>query len=438
MVLRCPVDLTVAGRTDAGVHATGQVAHCDVPRELWEEQGTRLVRRLRGVLPPDISVSAVTEAPTGFDARFGGPGPALRLPADRRRVRPAAAAPGGHRRLAAQPGRRGDDAGRRAPARASTTSPPSAAAGRAPRRSAPCSRSTSSATATSSPIAASADAFCHSMVRSLVGALSAVGEGRRPVEWPAGLLRPHRALQRGPGGPGGRADPGARSTTRRTTSSPPERWSPAPGGAESAAGAATASATGVVPLTTSSTAPGTGRVEQGEHHGGDVVPGDRAARPTCRARVTRPVPGSSVSRPGPQHGQVDRRPLARALLGGQLRLQVGVEDVVEALGQRRPSATVSTPIDDIIRYWRTRDLSGGVGEQDGGGAVHRVLAAGRRCPARRPRRRPRRRCRRRSTATSSTVARLEVEDDGLDAVGDEVRLVVGVAHDADDGVAPGR
>jgi tRNA pseudouridine38-40 synthase len=37
-------------------------------------------------------------------------------------------------------------------------------------------------------IGASADAFCHSMVRSLVGALLAVGEGRRPVEWPATLL----------------------------------------------------------------------------------------------------------------------------------------------------------------------------------------------------------------------------------------------------------
>jgi tRNA pseudouridine38-40 synthase len=37
-------------------------------------------------------------------------------------------------------------------------------------------------------ISASADAFCHSMVRSLVGALLAVGEGRRPPEWPAGLL----------------------------------------------------------------------------------------------------------------------------------------------------------------------------------------------------------------------------------------------------------
>ena len=37
-------------------------------------------------------------------------------------------------------------------------------------------------------ISASADAFCHSMVRSLVGALLAVGEGRRPGEWPGGLL----------------------------------------------------------------------------------------------------------------------------------------------------------------------------------------------------------------------------------------------------------
>ena len=33
-----------------------------------------------------------------------------------------------------------------------------------------------------------ADAFCHSMVRSLVGACLAVGEGRRPVDWPAQVL----------------------------------------------------------------------------------------------------------------------------------------------------------------------------------------------------------------------------------------------------------
>jgi tRNA pseudouridine38-40 synthase len=42
----------------------------------------------------------------------------------------------------------------------------------------------------------SADAFCHSMVRSLVGALLAVGRGQRPVDWPASLLRrPERASE---------------------------------------------------------------------------------------------------------------------------------------------------------------------------------------------------------------------------------------------------
>src|SRR3954447_10722719 len=108
-VLRCPVDLTVAGRTDAGVHATGQVAHCDVPRPAWEEQADRLVRRLRGVLPPDIAVPAVEGvAPPGPPraARGGAPprlrrgvrppAPPLRLPAHRRRVRAATVAPAGH------------------------------------------------------------------------------------------------------------------------------------------------------------------------------------------------------------------------------------------------------------------------------------------------------------------------------------------------------
>ncbi len=64
-VLQEPVELTVAGRTDTGVHAWGQVASfvCDakMPRDL--------ARRLNGVGPRDIAVTAAMWAADGFDAR---------------------------------------------------------------------------------------------------------------------------------------------------------------------------------------------------------------------------------------------------------------------------------------------------------------------------------------------------------------------------------
>ena len=64
-VLREPVELTVAGRTDTGVHALGQVAsfavEADVPRDL--------ARRLNGIGPDDIAVTAASVAPDGFNAR---------------------------------------------------------------------------------------------------------------------------------------------------------------------------------------------------------------------------------------------------------------------------------------------------------------------------------------------------------------------------------
>ncbi|HEY9484037.1 MAG TPA: tRNA pseudouridine(38-40) synthase TruA, partial [Micromonosporaceae bacterium] len=52
------VGLTVAGRTDAGVHASGQVAHVDVTADGWARVGDSLVRRLAGLLPPDVRVVA--------------------------------------------------------------------------------------------------------------------------------------------------------------------------------------------------------------------------------------------------------------------------------------------------------------------------------------------------------------------------------------------
>jgi tRNA pseudouridine38-40 synthase len=192
-VLRTPVRLTVAGRTDAGVHATGQVAHVDVPALLWAEHAGMLVRRLRGVLPPDVAVRLVEQAPPHFDARFSalersyayrlhdeqwGPPPLRRAdvvawprPLDVGAMNAAAAGLQGLHDFAAFCRRR----------EGATTirSLRYLEASRAVDEVAQVEVVT---------IAAAADAFCHSMVRSLVGALLAVGEGRRPVDWPASLL----------------------------------------------------------------------------------------------------------------------------------------------------------------------------------------------------------------------------------------------------------
>ena len=62
--------LTVAGRTDAGVHATGQVCHLDLPDHAWSAVRETVVRRLAGLLPPDVRVRAAHETDPEFDARF--------------------------------------------------------------------------------------------------------------------------------------------------------------------------------------------------------------------------------------------------------------------------------------------------------------------------------------------------------------------------------
>ena len=64
-VLREPVELTVAGRTDTGVHAEGQVASFVTAGEMPGD----LARRLNGLGPRDIAVTAATPAEDGFDAR---------------------------------------------------------------------------------------------------------------------------------------------------------------------------------------------------------------------------------------------------------------------------------------------------------------------------------------------------------------------------------
>jgi len=64
-VLREPTELTVAGRTDTGVHAVGQVASF----ETTTEPPGDLTRRLNGLVPDDVSVTAATVVAAGFDAR---------------------------------------------------------------------------------------------------------------------------------------------------------------------------------------------------------------------------------------------------------------------------------------------------------------------------------------------------------------------------------
>jgi tRNA pseudouridine38-40 synthase len=64
-VLREPVELTVAGRTDTGVHALGQVASFETAAAVPED----LARRLNGIGPDDVAVTAAAAVADGFDAR---------------------------------------------------------------------------------------------------------------------------------------------------------------------------------------------------------------------------------------------------------------------------------------------------------------------------------------------------------------------------------
>ncbi len=178
--------LVVAGRTDAGVHAIGQVAHVDVPAQTYQERAEKLLRGFAGVLPPDVRVRAVRAVSADFDARFS----ALRRHY-RYRVTDAPWGP--------EPLRRHDTIGWPRP----LDVPAMAAA--ADRLlglhdfAAYCRRREGATTirelqrlevvrAEVVEISVSADAFCHSMVRSLTGALLAVGDGRCAPSWPAELL----------------------------------------------------------------------------------------------------------------------------------------------------------------------------------------------------------------------------------------------------------
>ena len=191
-----PLRLTVAGRTDAGVHARGQVVHVDVDPVAWAAlpgrsdrvPGDALVTRLAGVLPPDVVVRRAVPAAPGFDARFA---------ALERRYVYRLADPGAVR----DPLRRRDTVGWRKHLDAEAMDAASRGLVGLRDFAAFCKQREGATTVRTllefswrrledGVLAATvrADAFCHSMVRSLVGAVVPVGEGRRPVEWPVGLV----------------------------------------------------------------------------------------------------------------------------------------------------------------------------------------------------------------------------------------------------------
>ncbi|MES4888049.1 tRNA pseudouridine(38-40) synthase TruA [Streptomyces sp. NPDC096012] len=181
-------ELTVAGRTDAGVHARGQVAHVDLPAPVWAEHREKLLKRLAGRLSKDVRVWRLTEAPAGFDARFsaiwrryayrvtddpGGVDPLLRghvlwhdWPLDLDAMNEAAQALVGEHDFAAYCKKR----------EGATTI-------RTLQELSLVRGADGVVTAT-----VRADAFCHNMVRSLIGALLFVGDGHRGPEWPGKVL----------------------------------------------------------------------------------------------------------------------------------------------------------------------------------------------------------------------------------------------------------
>ncbi|MES9538957.1 tRNA pseudouridine(38-40) synthase TruA [Actinomadura sp. NPDC000600] len=185
-----PPMLTVAGRTDAGVHARGQVAHLVVPVAAYSAINGTMPRRLAGLLPPDVRVWRVSIAPEGFDARFSalsrryvyrvcdnpfGVEPLRRhdvlwhpRPLNLDRMNEAARRLVGENDFAAYCRRREGATTIRELLRYEWTRD---------------DRDPHLALAT-----VEADAFCHSMVRALVGALLMVGDGRREVDWPAQVL----------------------------------------------------------------------------------------------------------------------------------------------------------------------------------------------------------------------------------------------------------
>lgn len=179
-----PVQLTVAGRTDAGVHARGQVAHLDLPSSV---DTSRLQHRLARVLDGDLRVTRVSPAPEGFDARFSATWRRYAY-----RVWDNASHPDPLLRGHIATVRGTIDVERTNHAAAMLLGLHDFAPFCKPRDGATTIRTLTGLHAERGTdgtlvFTVVADAFCHSMVRSLMGAMTAVGTGQRDEVWLAGV-----------------------------------------------------------------------------------------------------------------------------------------------------------------------------------------------------------------------------------------------------------
>ncbi len=197
-IFRTPIQVRAAARTDTGVHATGQVAHVDVPTGALayayprsprpgDAEFVPLLRRLGRFLPADVRIRGIARVPAGFDARFS----ALR----RHYVYRLSTAPYGAEPLQARyvtTWPRDLDVDAMAAASRDLLGLHDFSAFCRHREGATTIRDLQRLdwTRTDDLITAhvSADAFCWAMVRSLVGALLAVGQHRRSRTWCRELL----------------------------------------------------------------------------------------------------------------------------------------------------------------------------------------------------------------------------------------------------------
>jgi tRNA pseudouridine38-40 synthase len=192
-----PPRLSVAGRTDAGVHAEGQVASFVAPDDL---DVARVRRMLNGVFAPEIVVLRATGAADGFDARHSATGREYRYRIETGEL----PSPFTARFVWHRPGRLALGPMRRA-ARLLTGEHDFASFCRVPEPPASTVRRVRRLTVTMAgdrlEIRIAANAFLHQMVRSLVGTLVAVGEGRLEADSMLGILAARSRSEAGPVAP---------------------------------------------------------------------------------------------------------------------------------------------------------------------------------------------------------------------------------------------